>query len=164
MKCIACGKQLTDEESKKRKMGDDCWKNYNTGLQAAGASEKQIKRLEGVNDSLTGSWTRLAKQAMAQMKIGIAKTMLERAERRAKLVEPDSVYVPLACTIETVHCADCYGTGTVYEFQCTGATGAMFTAEVPCHCVKPAAVQSNDSWCEPCFSSDCKHIEYREAA
>lgn len=90
-KCIVCGKQLTDDDSKARKMGDDCWNNYNKGIQAAGTSQKQIERLENVDDKLARNWTLLAKQAMGQMKTELAKTMLDRAERRAALVEPVAI-------------------------------------------------------------------------
>ena len=85
-KCEICGRELTDEASIARKMGDDCWNNYNKGIQAAGTSQKQIERLENVDDKLARNWTLLAKQAMGQMKTELAKTMLGRAERRAALI------------------------------------------------------------------------------
>lgn len=138
-KCQICGRKLTTSTD----IGPECAANYAAGIQAAGSSYGQIERLESVTDTLTGTWTRLAKQAMGQAKIGLAKIMLERAERRARLVTPP--------------CDECYGTGLVYEGQDTDATGATFTAEVPCGCQKSAPVIDSGEWCETHFSSDCAH-------
>lgn len=144
-KCGICTRELKNPNSVARGCGDICAANYASGIQAAGASYQQIEGLQATfkreEDAMGAKWVQLSKQAMVQGKIALAKDLLERAKRRALLVDG-------------FRCVKCEDTGFISERQDTGVTGVSFRADTECDCHVPTT-EPESILCATCNDVFC---------